>query len=92
MFIHTYTALLYVPVIITVTTGPIAVYHFSLIWAMTAAIAVAIISSIEMMDSARTALSHGMEAIHKSKYTQVITKVTATINTKHVTYSQFWCI
>ena len=48
---------------------------------MAAAIAVAIISSIERMDSARTALSHaGMEAsaIHKSKYTHV--KVTATIN------------
>ena len=40
-------------------------YHFSLIKEMTAVIAVAITSSIEMMDSARTALSHaGTSAIY----------------------------
>ena len=54
-----------IPLIDTVTTGPIAVYHFSLIKEITAVIAVAIISSIEMMDSDRTALNHAGTAIHE---------------------------
>ena len=49
-----------IPLINTATTGPIAVYHFSLINETTVVIAVAITSSIEMMDNARTALSHAI--------------------------------
>ena len=49
-----------IPLINTATTGPIAVYHFSLINETTAVIAVAITSSIEMMDNARTASSHAI--------------------------------
>ena len=64
--VHAQTAVtIIVPVINTVTTGPIAVYHFSLIKEITAVIAVAITSSIEMMDSDRTALNHaGVVASH----------------------------